>query len=105
MAINMIGRRIRELRLAKGISSEKLGELTGTSGANIRRYELDEQKLTLEWIVRLANGIGCHPADLLPERFKDQVKEHVRLQRRQVLEHFMDMPFSGHEIADGITEH
>jgi DNA-binding Xre family transcriptional regulator len=57
--------RIREIREAAGLSSDELAERVGTSGAQIRRLETGERRLTAEWMEKIAEELGCTPADLI----------------------------------------
>ncbi|MCA0211411.1 MAG: helix-turn-helix transcriptional regulator [Proteobacteria bacterium] len=58
--------RIRELRLAKGWSQDRLAEEVGCSKMQISGLERGRPKLDLEWMRRLAVPLGVTPADLLP---------------------------------------
>ncbi|QUM73322.1 helix-turn-helix transcriptional regulator [Sphingopyxis granuli] len=58
--------RIRELRLAKGWSQDRLAEEVGCSKMQISGLERGKPKLDLEWMRRLAAPLGVTPADLLP---------------------------------------
>lgn len=58
--------RIRELRLAKGWSQDRLAEEVGCSKMQISGLERGKPKLDLEWMRRLAVPLGVTPADLLP---------------------------------------
>ncbi len=59
------GKRIAELRLQHGISSqEKLGEIAGLHRTFIGRVERGEANLTLENIRKLAIAIGVSLAEL-----------------------------------------
>ena len=57
--------RIRELREQRGWSSDHLATLVGVSGATIRRLELGDTKLTVDWMRTLSEALGCAPTDLL----------------------------------------
>jgi transcriptional regulator with XRE-family HTH domain len=56
--------RIRE---AKGVSRRDLGLRLSppTSAQQIERLEKGERRLTVEWIERLAKGLGVDPAELI----------------------------------------
>lgn len=58
--------RIRELRERAGLSQAALGTRAGTSQPQIDRLEKGERRLTDTWMRRLAAGLECDPADLLP---------------------------------------
>lgn len=57
--------RIKDLREEVGLSQEALGERVGTSGQQIARLEKEERRLTLQWMRRVAKGLGVAPIDLL----------------------------------------
>lgn len=60
--------RIRELRLKKGMTQQKLGELIGMSKQMVGRIELGRRSLKLEHQRAIARVLECSPADILPER-------------------------------------
>jgi transcriptional regulator with XRE-family HTH domain len=57
--------RIRELREARGWTTEQLGKEAGTTGATISRLEGGERKLTVEWMQKIAHALKVAPTDLL----------------------------------------
>lgn len=64
--------RLREWRLAAGLSQEELAEKVGTTGQSIGRYEAGKRSVTLEMLeqfaaVIAAGGLDCKPADLLAD--------------------------------------
>ena len=63
----MASNRIRELRKARGLSGEELAQATGTSVQQIYRLETGARRLTIEWVRRLAKGLGCSEYEFLPE--------------------------------------
>ena len=70
--------RIKEIRKAKRISSDKLGELIGLSGSAIRNIEAGRRKIKLETLEKIAQALGVSVAELLanPEdEKKDPEKE------------------------------
>jgi phage repressor protein C with HTH and peptisase S24 domain len=62
--------RIKELRLARQWSLEKLGTRADTTRQQIYKLENGELRLSQEWMERLAKafGDGIRPADLLPDQ-------------------------------------
>lgn len=62
--------RIKEFRLARQWSLEKLGERADTTRQQIYKLENGELRLSQEWMERLAKafGDGMRPADLLPDQ-------------------------------------
>ena len=67
----MLAERISEnmwrVREAKGISRVQLGQRMDppTSSQQIERLEKGERRLTVEWIERIAKGLGVDPAELI----------------------------------------
>lgn len=59
--------RIREWRLAAGLTQEELAERVGTTGQSVGRYEAGSRSVTLEMLEHFARALGCRPADLLPD--------------------------------------
>ncbi|MGH7965611.1 MAG: helix-turn-helix domain-containing protein [Candidatus Binatia bacterium] len=53
----LVGRRIKKLRKAKGLSQEKLAELAGTSPKYLSRIETGRENPTLDLFARLAKGL------------------------------------------------
>jgi len=61
-----LGKKIKELRKKRGITQEKLAELTETSYKYIQRIEgKNPPDIRLTTIVRLAKALKVKPADLL----------------------------------------
>jgi len=58
--------RIRELRMAKNWTIQKLADLVGTSNQQIGRLEKGERKLTQDWMNRIGEALGVDPKELLP---------------------------------------
>ena len=57
--------RIRELRLAAGLSQEALGEYVGGTKAQISKLERGDRQLTQQWMERIAKALTCDVGDLL----------------------------------------
>lgn len=58
--------RIRELRVAKGWSQQRLADEIGCSKMSISDLERGEVGLDQKWMRRLAPALGVTPADILP---------------------------------------
>lgn len=59
-----IGRKIAEIRAAKGWTQERFAEALGIAVQNVARMEQGRQNLTVRTIVRLARTLGCTPRSL-----------------------------------------
>lgn len=61
------GERIRQHRLAQGLSAKKLAEQTGCSAATIRNWERGLTKPSLPWAGPIARGLGVPVAALFTD--------------------------------------
>lgn len=52
-----VGENIRKLRLERGLTQKKLGELCGIAEPNIRKYELDKANPKIETIEKIASAL------------------------------------------------
>ena len=59
--------RIHELRLARGLSQEKLGHIVGCSKMHISGLERGTRELSLEWVRKIAAAFAVAPVDLLSD--------------------------------------
>lgn len=60
------GMRLREIRLKKELSQERLAELAGLHRTYVSSVERGERNISLENIDRLANALGEPMAKLMP---------------------------------------
>ena len=56
---------IKQIRLEKGLTQKRLGELSGIAEPTIRRYETGKLIPKMLTIKKIAKGLGVPPADLL----------------------------------------
>lgn len=63
--LRAFGGRVRELRKAKGLSQEELGERADLHRNFVGMLERGERNPTLVTLFRLADGLGVPPADLI----------------------------------------
>lgn len=61
-----IGRRLRQARIAKGLTQKEMATSIGLSHQAIQKYENGETRLSLSTLAQLRQHIGIEPADLLP---------------------------------------
>jgi transcriptional regulator with XRE-family HTH domain len=60
-----LGKRVRALRLARGLSQEKLAELAKVHRTYVGSLERGERNVALINIVRLAQALGVDPSELV----------------------------------------
>ncbi len=60
-----VGRRVAELRRQRGLSQEALAGLLDRDPRWLARIEAGGQNVTIRTLVRLANALDVHAADLL----------------------------------------
>ena len=59
------GRRVRELRLARGLSQEALALESGLDRSYVGQVERGERNVSLQNMVKLAQALGVHLTELL----------------------------------------
>lgn len=62
--VNQFGERVRELRIEKGLSMERLAELAETEYSQIARIESGKINTTISTAYRLAKGLGIELKEL-----------------------------------------
>jgi transcriptional regulator with XRE-family HTH domain len=77
-----LGKRVVELRQAKGLSQEQLGEFIGLSDRGLRRIEHAQVDVTIGMLVRLANALGVSLQALLSAPTRNVVQKRGRPARR-----------------------
>ncbi|MDB5337371.1 MAG: transcriptional regulator [Planctomycetaceae bacterium] len=61
------GKRLRTLRTRAGLSQEKLGALAGVARNFVSMIENGQRNVTLDTVQKLAKGLGCRMAALMPD--------------------------------------
>ena len=75
-----VGQRIRNYRTQKGLSQEKLAELSGCHPTYIGQLERGEKNATLESIERISNALGITLSKLFEKlEDKDAESENIPL--------------------------
>jgi transcriptional regulator with XRE-family HTH domain len=69
--IKAFGKHLRETRIEKGLTCEKLEELTSIDAKQISRLERGERSPTLTTIYYLAKGLDIKPKKLLDFDFSE----------------------------------
>lgn len=57
--------RIREIRKAKGMTLQQVADKIGTTAQTIGRLETGMRTLSIRWVNRIAEALGCDPGELL----------------------------------------
>lgn len=63
----VIGKRLRDRRLALGISARELGRLTGVSHQQLEKYESALSRITSGHLSRITHALGVSPSFLFDE--------------------------------------
>jgi transcriptional regulator with XRE-family HTH domain len=71
----IIGERIRKGRESKRLSQPELAEKAGVSKALISFYERGLRKPDIEKLIRIANALDVHPAEIIPVQDDDLCKQ------------------------------
>lgn len=79
-----VGRRVRDARVRKNISQEKLAELAGTSLTSISRLETGKSMVSLEKLALLAEVLDVGLEELLQDfmsknQIEDEFMDRIRL--------------------------
>jgi transcriptional regulator with XRE-family HTH domain len=83
------GQRLRELRRKRSLTQEDLSRRTRIHAPTIGRLERDKREPRLKTILRLADGLGVSPGELLDDLAWRQ------LTPIEFEEHFGDLPTDG----------
>lgn len=78
-----LGTRIKEYRLAAGLTQEKLAEIVDISSTYLSAVERNTKAPKLETLVRIANAIGASMDDLLQDELLiRQHEEYIQREER-----------------------
>ena len=75
-----VGRVIRKIRNAKGLSQEVFSGLAGMARSHLAMIEAGSKKANLETIWRIANAFEMHPHELIKQIEQDIATSKKRLQ-------------------------
>lgn len=68
----LIGRKIKNLRLKKGLTQEELGERTDLSKGYISQLERDLSSPSIETFFHILEVLGCEPKEFFDEEEQEQ---------------------------------
>jgi len=66
MLLQILGRRLKDVREMRGLNQAELAQRVGVSRASISNLEAGKQGLTLETLYHLAHALDTEPRYLLP---------------------------------------
>lgn len=83
MDFELLGKRIREERQARGLTQERLAEMVGISTNFMGQIERADRKLSLETLLGICNALKVNPDFILsnpsPQEDGQQAKEALSL--------------------------
>src|SRR5690625_1835745 len=68
----LIGRKIKMLRLKKGLTQEELGERTDLSKGYISQLERDLSSPSIDTFFNILEVLGCEPKEFFDEKVAEQ---------------------------------
>ena len=75
------------MREARGLTLESLAQRVGATNQQISHLEVGRRRLTVEWLLRLGDALGCHPWLLV----SDDVPDPLKAPEIRLLEAFRDL--------------
>lgn len=81
--------RIAILRKERGLTLAALAQAAGTTKAQIQKLERGDRRLSLDWMERIARGLGVKMSDLLPA---EQVARQRGRAEHEILEIIGHLP-------------
>ncbi|HTH96100.1 MAG TPA: helix-turn-helix domain-containing protein [Stellaceae bacterium] len=63
----MSDNRLKLFRDRAGLTMQALAEAAGTTASQINKLEKGHARMTIDWMIRLAEALGIEPGDLLPQ--------------------------------------
>ena len=76
--------RLKQLREDQGLSLVALAAKVGTSSQQISHLELGKRHLTVEWLTRLGEALGCHPWSIVSDEHPFPLSERDNVILRQL---------------------
>jgi len=74
---HILGSALKEVRVFRGLTQEKLAELVGVQTNTINRIETGVNFVTSNTLAKLSTVLNVHPSILLSERPSIVQKEHI----------------------------
>ncbi len=77
--INALGHRVKQYRIEKGYSADKLSEIAGVSKSHINNIESANSRASAEVLVRIANALDVSVDILLCDSLTQRARKNARL--------------------------
>lgn len=74
-----VGRRVAELRIARGMSQSDLGRCIDLTFQQVQKYEKGANRISVSRLFTIATALGVPAADLLPETASFTISEAAAL--------------------------
>lgn len=100
----MVGTKIKEARKSKKLSQAELGNLIGTSGASIMRYEKGQRKPSKEIIEKIAIALDVSPTSLLGWDEFDKKNPNIGKEVKQFESFFLYLKSLGYSVDSEVTK-
>jgi len=81
-----VGKRIRALRRAAGMTLQELGEAVGVSGVQFQRYETGTSRVAASRLLAICNALGVQVGALIDEAFPARPAQGVNARRGECME-------------------
>ncbi len=78
-----LGRKIKQCRMEKGYSAEKLSEVAGVSKSHINNIESANSRASAEVLVRIANALDTSVDVLLSDSLRGKALQMARIREYQ----------------------
>ena len=94
-----IGKKIKELRLAQGMTLEDLGNKVGVGKSTVRKWETGMIKnMKRDKIVKLAEALGVSPAVIM------QWKDEDEMLKPTIIRKYQSLPDLYRDMVDDLIE-
>jgi transcriptional regulator with XRE-family HTH domain len=97
-----VGQRLRAIRLAQGMSQEKLAELLGITQSNVSGLERGVRSLTIHQVAKLASALGVSTDELLLGRSPNGSKRDQQVQDRRFVRRLRDIDVLSRRQKDAL---
>ncbi len=81
-----VGKRIRALRRAAGMTLSSIGEAVGVSGVQFQRYETGASRVAVSRLLAICDALGVQPDTLIEEAVPARSGHTSNVRRRECIE-------------------